>query len=180
MAREPRVARSMIAKSLIDLYTHTPDGFKRIRYFKPLSDKGAFYVFLSLPQPDFISYEQYRETRYSLLEACCMVIKYKFPEALDIVGVASQPVCPNVGSSEDLVYLDARAWSDELNSEAGQLQQDLSILKSETLYNTQEQEYPIPASVDIARTRRPPKVGRNERCPCGSGKKYKRCHGRYT
>lgn len=22
------------------------------------------------------------------------------------------------------------------------------------------------------------KVGRNEPCPCGSGKKYKRCHGR--
>jgi uncharacterized protein YecA (UPF0149 family) len=21
------------------------------------------------------------------------------------------------------------------------------------------------------------KVGRNEPCPCGSGKKYKRCHG---
>jgi preprotein translocase subunit SecA len=24
------------------------------------------------------------------------------------------------------------------------------------------------------------KVGRNEACPCGSGKKYKHCHGRYT
>jgi uncharacterized protein YecA (UPF0149 family) len=23
-----------------------------------------------------------------------------------------------------------------------------------------------------------PKVGRNELCPCGSGKKYKKCHGR--
>jgi preprotein translocase subunit SecA len=23
------------------------------------------------------------------------------------------------------------------------------------------------------------KVGRNEPCPCGSGLKYKRCHGRY-
>jgi len=22
------------------------------------------------------------------------------------------------------------------------------------------------------------KVGRNESCPCGSGKKYKRCHGK--
>ncbi|MFQ5427157.1 MAG: SEC-C metal-binding domain-containing protein, partial [Gaiellales bacterium] len=22
-----------------------------------------------------------------------------------------------------------------------------------------------------------PKVGRNQPCPCGSGKKYKRCHG---
>jgi preprotein translocase subunit SecA len=22
-----------------------------------------------------------------------------------------------------------------------------------------------------------PKIGRNEPCPCGSGKKYKHCHG---
>lgn len=29
--------------------------------------------------------------------------------------------------------------------------------------------------------RNPPKVGRNEMCPCGSGKKFKNCHwtGRY-
>ena len=25
-----------------------------------------------------------------------------------------------------------------------------------------------------------PKVGRNDPCPCGSGKKYKKCHGRGT
>jgi len=25
---------------------------------------------------------------------------------------------------------------------------------------------------------RQPKVGRNDPCPCGSGKKYKKCHGR--
>ena len=24
------------------------------------------------------------------------------------------------------------------------------------------------------------RVGRNEPCPCGSGKKYKHCHGRYA
>jgi len=24
------------------------------------------------------------------------------------------------------------------------------------------------------------KVGRNEPCPCGSGKKYKHCHGRFA
>src|SRR5690606_2644815 len=28
--------------------------------------------------------------------------------------------------------------------------------------------------------REQPKVGRNEPCPCGSGKKYKQCHGRLT
>ena len=26
-------------------------------------------------------------------------------------------------------------------------------------------------------TRDEPKVGRNDPCPCGSGKKYKKCHG---
>ena len=25
-----------------------------------------------------------------------------------------------------------------------------------------------------------PNIGRNQPCPCGSGKKYKRCHGAYT
>ena len=28
--------------------------------------------------------------------------------------------------------------------------------------------------------RNEPKVGRNEPCPCGSGKKYKQCHGKLT
>jgi preprotein translocase subunit SecA len=27
-------------------------------------------------------------------------------------------------------------------------------------------------------TRHSPKVGRNAPCPCGSGKKYKQCHGK--
>lgn len=31
-----------------------------------------------------------------------------------------------------------------------------------------------------AAVQREPKVGRNEPCPCGSGKKYKHCHGRLT
>jgi preprotein translocase subunit SecA len=26
-------------------------------------------------------------------------------------------------------------------------------------------------------TRQTPRVGRNDPCPCGSGKKYKKCHG---
>ena len=30
----------------------------------------------------------------------------------------------------------------------------------------------------IAATTKSSKVGRNEACPCGSGKKYKRCHGK--
>ncbi|MDR2500072.1 MAG: preprotein translocase subunit SecA [Treponema sp.] len=35
---------------------------------------------------------------------------------------------------------------------------------------------PVPEAVTVVRTY--PKVGRNDPCPCGSGKKYKFCHGR--
>ncbi len=34
--------------------------------------------------------------------------------------------------------------------------------------------------VSLADVRSSPKVGRNEPCPCGSGKKYKQCHGSLT
>jgi len=180
MARETRFARRLLVKGLMDLYTNTPDGTRRTRCFKSLSDHGPFYVFLSLPQPDYFSNEQYREARFSLLEACCKVFKYKFPEALDIIGIASEPIRPGLGSSEDLLYLDGRVWSDELNSEAARLHQDLGILASATSYSIHDQEYPIPGSSKIVRMRRTPKVGRNDPCPCGSGKKYKRCHGRNT
>ncbi len=35
-----------------------------------------------------------------------------------------------------------------------------------------------PAAAPQTFTREQPKVGRNEPCPCGSGKKYKQCHGK--
>jgi len=37
---------------------------------------------------------------------------------------------------------------------------------------------PAPAASAAPFIRRDPKVGRNDPCPCGSGKKYKQCHGR--
>jgi preprotein translocase subunit SecA len=37
-----------------------------------------------------------------------------------------------------------------------------------------EQRAPAPAAPFV---RPMPKVGRNEPCPCGSGKKFKHCHG---
>jgi preprotein translocase subunit SecA len=33
-----------------------------------------------------------------------------------------------------------------------------------------------PPKIETVR-RETPKVGRNDPCPCGSGKKYKKCHG---
>ena len=45
-----------------------------------------------------------------------------------------------------------------------------------------EQEEPTSAGEEIHTpyTRQGRKIGRNEPCPCGSGKKYKQCHGRLS
>ena len=43
------------------------------------------------------------------------------------------------------------------------------------IYGPTTSAIPQPARRAIA----VPKVGRNQRCPCGSGKKYKNCHGRH-
>jgi hypothetical protein len=142
MASEPRTVRRLIAKGLFDLFANTPDGTKRTKCLKPISPYGTYYVFLCLPQPGFASYDEYREVRGRLIEASCLVVKYKFPEALDIVGIASNPQRPNQGSSEDLYYLDAREWSDEKNNEAARLQQDLGILTETNFIHIKENEYP--------------------------------------
>jgi preprotein translocase subunit SecA len=36
---------------------------------------------------------------------------------------------------------------------------------------------PEPAEEKQKPVRVEPKIGRNDPCPCGSGKKYKKCHG---
>ena len=45
-------------------------------------------------------------------------------------------------------------------------------------YAANENDYYDPSPVKQEPVRVGPKVGRNDPCPCGSGKKYKNCHGR--
>ena len=142
MARESRVKRRLIMKGLVDLFTNTPKGMRRTKYLKPSSPNDTYYVFLCLPQFKNQSYEEYREVRGGFLEACVMVVKYTFPEALDIIGIASEPINNDLYSSEDLLYLDARMWSDELDKEAARLQKELGILVSATVTHASEREYP--------------------------------------
>jgi preprotein translocase subunit SecA len=42
------------------------------------------------------------------------------------------------------------------------------------------EEAPANAQVNVPAVNQGPKVGRNDPCPCGSGKKYKHCHGKLS
>jgi hypothetical protein len=69
-----------------------------------------YYVFLLLWHPKDVSYDEFREVRRLLLERYCMVVKAIYPEAQDIVGIATEDRTITT-RSEDIVYLDAREWS---------------------------------------------------------------------
>ena len=45
-------------------------------------------------------------------------------------------------------------------------------------YGANENDYYDPTPVKQEPVKVGPKVGRNDPCPCGSGKKYKNCHGK--
>mgnify|MGYP003416095210 FL=1 len=51
------------------------------------------------------------------------------------------------------------------------LKEQRNDLLSQSNSNTQERQTTQPIHVEK-------KVGRNDPCPCGSGKKYKNCHGK--
>ena len=53
------------------------------------------------------------------------------------------------------------------------MKEERSDLLSQAHSNTQQKEVVQPIHVEK-------KVGRNEPCPCGSGKKYKNCHGKFA
>lgn len=184
LAREPRTRRRMLATSLLEVVgEELPEWSKRSRHVLPSRPGDPYYVFLLLWRPKTESYERFREVRRKLLEAYCMVLRAIYPDAEDIVGIATEDRTA-LDRSEDAVYLDARVWTEEDQAEALSLQEEFDILRGYERFDTRVQEYPeVPTP---SRSETPPTArnmkgrDRNSPCPCGSGKKFKKCCGRNT
>ena len=177
LARESRTRRRMLGMALKEILTRTPSQMRFLRVVAPSNPGDPHYVFLLFPMSPKHSYEENRNVRRNFLEACCRVVKMKFPEALDIVGIATESGVANPGRSEDAVYLDTRHWTEANDEKARELQKELGILVNPTQTSGTEPEYPdVNHNQSIAELSKNP---RNKPCPCGSGKKYKKCHGRY-
>jgi len=66
----------------------------------------------------------------------------------------------NVGAAEERI----RGWTERLRHQEAELQ-------------IREQRIDMASKAMVRPRHTGPKVGRNERCPCGSGLKHKHCHG---
>ena len=182
LAREGRTRRRMLAMALLGVVNQEPpEQGKASHVLLPSRPGDPYYVFLLLWPPKDVSYDEFREVRRELLEAYCMVLKTIFPDAEDIVGIATED--RTAGSrSEDVLYLDARVWNEELQSEALELQQRLNILRETTkTFRERVLAYPeVQSQTGDGRyrtTRNMKGRDRNGPCPCGSGKKFKKCCG---
>jgi hypothetical protein len=72
--------------------------------------------------------------------------------------------------------------SREQNQAAGRNVEDVTLAAEPELTTDSQRKAPILTGVESPamtglRSSSVPKAGRNDPCPCGSGKKYKRCHG---
>lgn len=177
MAREPRLRRRMLAQALLELLHRTSSDQRALRVVLPVRPGDPYYVFLLFPLRKKLSHDENRALRGWFLTNAIRVTKLRFPDALDILGIATESGRNNAGRSEDSVYFDARKWTAEDEAEAKAIQETEQILVNSQMSHSRVDEYPC-ADVPERLAAPIPKNPRNKPCPCGSGEKYKRCHGR--
>ena len=140
-AREPRLRRRMLMSAIVDMVKVTPSDMRRLRVVSPSRSGDPYYVLLVLPRPAGVSEPRYRDVRRRYLEACCRVVKLDFPDAQDIVGLATE-TSNTRGRSEDLVYFDAKLWTEEMAKAAEKDKTALNILTKATKLHAIERDYP--------------------------------------
>jgi len=175
LAKTSRFERRILSKGLIEILNKTPKHLRMVRCLPPIKKGDPYFVLLLFPWRNDKSERVNREVRAGFLDACCRVVKLRYPDAEDIVGIATETGREAWGS-EDAAYLDGRKWTKELEEDAKKLQSELGILVKPKFFRIHEKEYPENKRVE--KINELPKNPRNKKCPCGSGLKYKKCHGK--
>jgi SEC-C motif len=174
----PSFQRRFLAERLRDLIFKAPISQQRVQVIPPVKKGEPYYVFLVFPHAPFIkSDEEYRERRAATLVNYCRVVKYKYPDATDILGIATETGTSSE-RSEDALRFDARIWSDNDQEDARKLHEELRLLKNITNSRGMVKEYPDSNTIPFKLLANVKGRDRNTLCFCGNGRKYKKCCGR--
>lgn len=143
LAREPRVRRRLLSESFIDMLRRTGASQRATRIMFPSNPGDPYYCFLLLPKRSGQTDDDYRKVRRELLLMLCAITKIVCPEALDIVGIATETGIETEPRSEDAVSLDARHWTEEMDAEARRAQQTTGLLTNLTKFKDKVAEFPM-------------------------------------
>ncbi|BFI96061.1 MAG: SEC-C metal-binding domain-containing protein [Rhodanobacter sp.] len=186
MVKEPRFMRRGLFERMLEVISKFPDrpiGLMRQVTLLPSYTKNIAYVFLQLCAPtDLKARPDYREKRQAMLEIACGSAKNKFQELTRIIGIGiDAPKHSDGNDGEDFVLMPCETWTDEMRVHYEVANKDLKFFETPQMREHRQVVHefvnPEPTTAIQPPTK---KVGRNEPCPCGSGVKFKKCHGAPT
>lgn len=184
MVKEPRFIRRALAdrikRTVINFPDHPGQTTRQVT-FLPSRFPDVGYVLFQLRVPEAVrSKPDYLDKRRMLLEIACGAAKNRFSHLNKVIGIGIDvPKFAGGKNSEDFILLPCETWTDEMRAHYEELNQEWKFFGTPQLeqYNEHITQFVPPSAVATSASRPSQKVGRNEPCPCGSGKKYKKCHG---
>ena len=115
--------------------------------------------------------QEYKREAFALFESLLETVKF------EIVGLLSKV---QFRSEEELAQMEAERERQQMQFEHPTLNAESAAEATGQYANREVPEKsaePVVKGADETYVRQGQKIGRNEPCPCGSGKKYKKCHG---
>jgi hypothetical protein len=175
MARENRTRRRMLAESIHEVIGRSvhSESFIDARVIFPSNAGDPYYAFVCVRRGDTMTDGEYRQARQKVLLGYCHTVKLKWPNAQDIIGIATESGL-NENRSEDMIYLDGSTWTAEDEVHAKEFYEQFPLLKKARMTRGVAHEYPV----DHKGEKRGTIQSRNSLCKCGSGKRFRTCHGR--
>ena len=178
MAKEPRFSRRALSEHISQAILNFPESSQPIMRnlsYMPSFYEGTGYVFLQLKVEGVTVFDNdYRQNRQTMLEIACGAAKNKFGHLKKVIGIAIDAPKYSKTNAEDFILMDCANWSGDLRKFYEKANEGLDFFKSDGLTIQEKTVKNFPDIIKPMETPRA-KIGRNEPCPCGSGKKYKKC-----
>jgi len=108
--------------------------------------------------------QEYKRESFELFQQLLNTLKH------DVISVLSKV---QVQAQSDVEEMEARR-----REEDAKIQRDYQHAAAESLVGGGDEHEAVTAQAPMIRDGE--KVGRNDPCPCGSGRKYKQCHGKLS
>ncbi len=151
LARENRTRRRFLATSIHDLIAKTPKNHRATRIILPSNNNDPYYLFVLLPRLHGVNETEYRDTRGQMLEDLMIILKHDYPEAKNIIGLATETGLTSE-RSEDLQYYDGSGWTAQKEKYAQDLKEEYinnGLIKKRTMFRSVVSEYPTSVPSDI-------------------------------
>ena len=144
LAEESRFSRRKLSADLLYALGQSRPGSKFARVSFSINCPTRAYVFLTIPRPTGMQYDEYRESRSTVLLTYCHAVKFKFPHATEVVGIGTEPFSDGEASHE-FVYVDLDFEVDDEHIEFWtDAMEEMGVFQSElTVRHQRDWEFPL-------------------------------------